>query len=147
MECEKTHPTIFHLSGLLSQNRIIRHERSPNISSWRPHKSLFLYSDIGICSLHRHVIFITYTFLVWLKRHYLIFSVLSLENDRSAEAQEAVRNLVLMIATLSMCGYVELRPNAASMGCIFQILGFCMPQPSGRGNNYRTLFCVDVQPD
>lgn len=59
----------------------------------------------------------------------------SLENDRSSEAQEAIRNLVLMIATLSMCGYVELRPNAASMGCIFQILGFCMPQPSGRGKS------------
>ncbi|KAI5732691.1 hypothetical protein M8J76_003102 [Diaphorina citri] len=77
-----------------------------------------------------------YTFL----KNFLI----NLENDRSSEAQEAIRNLVLMIATLSMCGYVELRPNAASMGCIFQILGFCMPQPSGRGSSVRNIHAFEV---
>ncbi|KAL1459625.1 hypothetical protein WDU94_011589 [Cyamophila willieti] len=77
-----------------------------------------------------------YTFL----KNFLI----NLEHDRSSEAQEAVRNLVLMIATLSMCGYVELRPNAASMGCIFTILGFCMPQPSGRGKREEIkIFCFE----
>uniref|UniRef100_A0A8D8WKM9 WD repeat and FYVE domain-containing protein 3 n=1 Tax=Cacopsylla melanoneura TaxID=428564 RepID=A0A8D8WKM9_9HEMI len=77
-----------------------------------------------------------YTFL----KNFLI----NLEHDRSSEAQEAVRNLVLMIATLSMCGYVELRPNAASMGCIFTILGFCMPQPSGRGSSVRNIHAFEV---
>lgn len=56
-----------------------------------------------------------------------------LEQDKSAEAAEAIRNLVLMVASLSMCGYTELRPSPASMGSLFQIMGFTMPQPSGRG--------------
>lgn len=44
-----------------------------------------------------------------------------------------MRNLVLMIASLSMCGQNELKPNQASMGTLFQMLGFSLPQPSGRG--------------
>jgi hypothetical protein len=44
-----------------------------------------------------------------------------------------MRNLVLMVASLAMCGQTELRPSQASMGSLFQMLGFTLPQPSGRG--------------
>jgi hypothetical protein len=58
-----------------------------------------------------------------------------LEQDSSAESQEAIRNLVLMVASLTMCGYKQLRPSQASMGSLFQMLGFALPEPSGRGES------------
>jgi len=57
-----------------------------------------------------------------------------LEQDGRAEAQDAIRNLVLMLASLTMCGHTELKPSQASMGSLFQMLGFTLPQPSNRGN-------------
>lgn len=33
-----------------------------------------------------------------------------------------------------MCGHTELKPSQASMGSLFQMLGFTLPQPSNRGN-------------
>lgn len=57
-----------------------------------------------------------------------------LEQDSRAEAQDAIRNLVLMLASLTMCGHTELKPSQASMGSLFQMLGFTLPQPSNRGN-------------
>jgi hypothetical protein len=63
----------------------------------------------------------------------LVSLFVRLEQDSSAESQEAIRNLVLMVASLTMCGYVELRPSQASMDSLFQMLGFALPQPSGRG--------------
>uniref|UniRef100_A0A1B6CRC4 Uncharacterized protein n=1 Tax=Clastoptera arizonana TaxID=38151 RepID=A0A1B6CRC4_9HEMI len=70
--------------------------------------------------------------------------LLKLEHDTSPEAVEAVRNLVLMIASLSMCGYTEIRPNPGSMGTLFQIMGFTMPQPSGRGASVRNIQAFQV---
>ncbi|XP_067008592.2 WD repeat and FYVE domain-containing protein 3 [Anabrus simplex] len=70
--------------------------------------------------------------------------LLKLEHDTSAEAQEAIRNLVLMIASLAMCGYIELRPSQASMGSLFQMLGFTVPQPSGRGASVRNIQAFQV---
>jgi hypothetical protein len=63
----------------------------------------------------------------------LLMSLVRLEQDSSAESQEAIRNLVLMVASLTMCGYKQLRPSQASTGSLFQMLGFALPEPSGRG--------------
>lgn len=60
-------------------------------------------------------------------------TIFSLENDESSEALEAMRNLVLIIASLSMSGYVELKPNQEQPDSILQLLGFTFPQPTGRG--------------
>lgn len=38
-----------------------------------------------------------------------------------------------MLASLTMCGHIELKPTQASMGSLFQMLGFSLPQPSNRG--------------
>ncbi|KAF6208270.1 hypothetical protein GE061_016724 [Apolygus lucorum] len=65
--------------------------------------------------------------------------LLKLDNDKSAEAAEAMRNLVLMITSLAMCGQTELKPSQASHGTLFQMLGFTMPQPSGRGASVRNI--------
>lgn len=56
-----------------------------------------------------------------------------MEPDGKAEAQDAIRNLVLMLASLTMCGHTELKPSTASMGSLFQMLNFTLPQPSNRG--------------
>jgi hypothetical protein len=72
---------------------------------------------------------------------YLFLSdfLLKLENEKSSEAQESVRNLVLMVTSLCMCGYIELKPSQASTGSLFQMQGFTLPQPSGRGTSVRNI--------
>lgn len=67
-----------------------------------------------------------------------------LENDNSNEAQESIRNLVLMITSLCMCGYIELKPSQASTGSLFQMQGFVLPQPSGRGTSVRNIQAFHV---
>ncbi|XP_063226772.1 WD repeat and FYVE domain-containing protein 3 isoform X2 [Bacillus rossius redtenbacheri] len=77
---------------------------------------------------------------------YLFLSdfLLKLEQDSRPEAQEAIRNLVLMVASLTMCGHIELRPSQASMGSLFHMLGFSLPQPSGRGASVRNIQAFQV---
>ncbi|KAL2720725.1 WD repeat and FYVE domain-containing protein 3-like isoform X1 [Vespula squamosa] len=67
-----------------------------------------------------------------------------LEQDSRAEAQDAIRNLVLMLASLTMCGHTELKPSQASMGSLFQMLGFTLPQPSNRGGSVRNIQAFQV---
>lgn len=77
---------------------------------------------------------------------YLFLSdfLLRLETENSKEAHEAVRNLVLMITSLCMCGYIELKPSQASSGSLFQMPGFVLPQPSGRGTSVRNIQAFHV---
>ena len=63
-----------------------------------------------------------------------------LEADKSDESREALRNLVLLVSSLSYCGYMELKPSSGSVGSLFPIPGFSFPIPSGRGESP----CVDV---
>ncbi|XP_012287062.1 WD repeat and FYVE domain-containing protein 3 isoform X1 [Orussus abietinus] len=67
-----------------------------------------------------------------------------LEQDEKAEAQDAIRNLVLMLASLTMCGHTELKPSQTSMGSLFQMLGFTLPQPSNRGGSVRNVQAFKV---
>ncbi|MPC11568.1 WD repeat and FYVE domain-containing protein 3 [Portunus trituberculatus] len=61
--------------------------------------------------------------------------LLRLEADKSDESREALRNLVLLVSSLSYCGYLELKPSSASVGSLFHIPGFSLPIPSGRGQS------------
>lgn len=67
-----------------------------------------------------------------------------MENEKTAEAQESVRNLILMITSLCTCGYLELKPSQASTGSLFQMPGFILPQPSGRGTSVRNIQAFQV---
>ena len=58
---------------------------------------------------------------------------MELDQEGRTEAQDAIRNLVLMIPSLTMCGHTELRPSQASTGTLFKMLNFTLPQPTNRG--------------
>ena len=57
-----------------------------------------------------------------------------LELDTCEEAVQALRNLLLLVGSLTTCGYTEIKPSTASSGSIYQIPGFALPQPAGKGN-------------
>ncbi|CAK9831938.1 WD repeat and FYVE domain-containing protein 3 [Anthophora retusa] len=81
---------------------------------------------------------------IFLSEFLLKHAPLRLEQDSRAEAQDAIRNLVLMLASLTMCGHTELKPSQASMGSLFQMLGFTLPQPSNRGGSVRNIQAFQV---
>ncbi|GAB6019627.1 hypothetical protein CHUAL_001189 [Chamberlinius hualienensis] len=70
--------------------------------------------------------------------------LLRLEQSTEEESQEALRNLVLLVASLAMCGYIELKPSLASTGSLFQMQGFHIAQPSGRGTSVRNVQAFQV---
>lgn len=49
-----------------------------------------------------------------------------------------------MVTSLCMCGYIELKPSRASTGSLFQMQGFTLPQPSGRGASVRNIQAFHV---
>ena len=69
--------------------------------------------------------------------------VVRIEHDRSEEAIQALRNLLLLVGSLTTCGYVELKPSTASAGSLFQMPGFTIPQPVGKGGTNLT-WCLSV---
>ena len=56
-----------------------------------------------------------------------------MEREISEDAVQALRNLILMIASLTTCGFIELKPSNAAIGSPFNIPGFSIPQPQGKG--------------
>lgn len=66
------------------------------------------------------------------------------ERQKNAEVQATIRNLVLMIASLCMCGYVELRPSQNQTNSLFQMQGFQMPQTASRGTSVRNIHAFQV---
>ncbi|CAG0897177.1 unnamed protein product [Cyprideis torosa] len=75
---------------------------------------------------------------------YLTDFLLRLEKDHSEEARDAVRNLVLIVASLSMCGFMELKPTQSDSNFVFQLPGFSIPQPSSRGASVRNVSAFAV---
>ncbi|XP_064458168.1 WD repeat and FYVE domain-containing protein 3-like isoform X2 [Ornithodoros turicata] len=70
--------------------------------------------------------------------------LLRLEQNPSQEACEALRNLAVLMTSLTTCGYFELKPSQASTGSLFQIPGFTLPQPSGKGTSVRNIQAFQV---
>ena len=63
----------------------------------------------------------------------MVSHVTRLELDETEEAIQALRNLVLLVGSLTTCGFTEIKPSQASSGSLFQIPGFSLPQPTGKG--------------
>ncbi|XP_077999760.1 WD repeat and FYVE domain-containing protein 3-like [Glandiceps talaboti] len=70
--------------------------------------------------------------------------LLRLEQMNTDEARDALRNLVLLVSSLTLCGYVELKPSSASNGAPFQQPGFTVPQPNGQGVSVRNIQAFQV---
>ncbi|XP_073823647.1 LOW QUALITY PROTEIN: WD repeat and FYVE domain-containing protein 3-like [Musca autumnalis] len=62
----------------------------------------------------------------------------------SVEVQAAIRNLVLMISSLCMCGYNELRPPQAQINALFKMQNFQMPQATSRETCVRNIYAFQV---
>ena len=72
--------------------------------------------------------------IVILKVVLIVFYVYHrMEHNTTEEAIQALRNLVLLVGSLTSCGYIELKPKTTSSGSLFQMPGFTVPQPTGKG--------------
>ena len=65
-----------------------------------------------------------------------------MERTDAEESLQALRNLVLLVGSLSTCGFVELRPNSKA-DCLYQMPGFTVPQPSVTGQSH-TVSLISV---
>ncbi|BFF93489.1 WD repeat and FYVE domain-containing protein 3 [Drosophila madeirensis] len=72
--------------------------------------------------------------------------LLKFDNNRSQslEIQAAIRNLVLMISSLCMCGFYELRPPAAQFNTAFKLQNFQLPQATSRETCVRNVYAFQV---
>ena len=71
----------------------------------------------------------------------------SVGDDATTEANEAIRNLVLLVASLSFLGYTELPSSTVSDVAsisLFQLNSFELPQPENRGSTVRNLLAFQV---
>ena len=64
-----------------------------------------------------------------------------MEQDESEESIQALRNLVLLVGSLTTCGFIELKPSTTSSGSLFQMPGFTVPHPTGKGNMNSQFMC------
>ncbi|XP_063969658.1 WD repeat and FYVE domain-containing protein 3-like isoform X2 [Lytechinus pictus] len=70
--------------------------------------------------------------------------VLRLEAMSTEESLHSLRNLVLLISSLTSCGFQELRPSSIVYDAPFQQPNFSLPQPTGKGNSVRNLQAFQV---
>ncbi len=59
-----------------------------------------------------------------------------------SEPNEAIRNLVLLVASLSFCGHTEIKlTDSSTFNSLYQLEGFKMPEPENRGT-YIYQYCI-----
>ncbi|KAL5018826.1 hypothetical protein ScPMuIL_004548 [Solemya velum] len=75
---------------------------------------------------------------------YLSEFLLRLEQDEDESAKQALRNLILLVGSLTTCGYQEMKPTQASTGSLFTMPGFSLPQPTGKGVSVRNIQAFQV---
>ena len=71
---------------------------------------------------------------------YLLF----LEGKSDEEAKEALRNVVLLVQSLTMCGFLDLAPSLTDGGP-FQDEEFEVPVPTGNGMAVFVMLCLSVE--
>ncbi|XP_040570676.1 WD repeat and FYVE domain-containing protein 3 isoform X2 [Lepeophtheirus salmonis] len=69
--------------------------------------------------------------------------LLKLEQTVDTESNEAIRNLVLLVASLSFCGTTELKPNTSMMSH-YQLPNFQLPEPENQGNTVKNIHAFQV---
>jgi hypothetical protein len=71
--------------------------------------------------------------------------LLKLEKDTDPESTEAIRNLVLLVASLAFCGHTELPAGPVqAASSLYQLPDFEMPVAENRGSTVRNLQAFQV---
>ena len=70
--------------------------------------------------------------------------LLKLEQDSEPESSEAIRNLVLLVASLTFCGHTELNTTISTQSSLYQLPDFEMPVPENRGSTVRNIHAFQV---
>lgn len=71
--------------------------------------------------------------------------LLKLEQDSDPESSEAIRNLVLLVASLTFCGHTELTTSLpTTQSSLYQLPDFEMPVPENRGSTVRNVHAFQV---
>ncbi len=63
--------------------------------------------------------------------------------ETESESSEAIRNLVLLVASLSFCGHTELKVDFLS-STIYELDSFKLPEPENRGSTVRNVHAFAV---
>ncbi|XP_035824115.1 WD repeat and FYVE domain-containing protein 3 isoform X2 [Aplysia californica] len=71
--------------------------------------------------------------------------LLKLEQDSAEESVQALRNLVLLVGSLTTCGFTEMKPSHSNTGSLFQMPGFAVPTPSGKEKKRKSDKGVSVR--
>ena len=68
-----------------------------------------------------------------------------IKQDTDPESSEAIRNLVLLVASLTFCGHTDLPPPPVTANSsLYQLQDFEMPVPENRGSTVRNLQAFQV---
>eukprot|EP00095_Tigriopus_kingsejongensis_P009945 maker-scaffold981_size73921-snap-gene-0.19 protein:Tk09945 transcript:maker-scaffold981_size73921-snap-gene-0.19-mRNA-1 annotation:"low quality protein: wd repeat and fyve domain-containing protein 3" len=71
--------------------------------------------------------------------------LLKLEQGPEADTSDAIRNLVLLVASLSFCGHTDLQINAvAANASLYELDSFKMPEPENKGSTVRNVQAFKV---
>eukprot|EP00094_Tigriopus_californicus_P005213 TCALIF_05026-PB protein Name:"Similar to WDFY3 WD repeat and FYVE domain-containing protein 3 (Homo sapiens)" AED:0.04 eAED:0.04 QI:7/0.93/0.68/1/1/1/16/134/3650 len=79
---------------------------------------------------------------------YVFLSEFLLKLDQCSESDttDAVRNLVLLVASLSFCGHTELTLNPiAANASLYELESFQMPEPDNKGSSTDLIECHDPE--
>ncbi len=71
--------------------------------------------------------------------------LLRIDSTTDEESKEALRNLVLLIASLTFCGHADLKmPSSIVSAALYQLDSFEQPEPVNRGSTIRNLLAFQV---
>nr|XP_032805834.1 WD repeat and FYVE domain-containing protein 3-like isoform X3 [Petromyzon marinus] len=70
--------------------------------------------------------------------------LLRLEDCEGEECSDTLRDLIMLVASLTTCGATELRATTGGSARAFVLPGFILPQPSGRGLSVRNVQAFSV---
>ncbi len=67
------------------------------------------------------------------------------QTSEDSESYEAIRNLVLLVASLSFCGHTELKQTtSSSSSTLYELDSFVRPEPENKGSTVRNLQAFQV---
>ena len=72
--------------------------------------------------------------------------LLKVDHSQDEESREALRNLVLLVASLTFCGHQELKMPTSTLGSstLYQLDSFELPEPINKGSTVRNLLAFQV---